>query len=409
MSKQTHLNTNAEERYQAFIQNSNEGIWRFELDEPIPVDLPIDEQINLIYRRAYLAEANMVMAYMYGFDSVESVIGIRLSDVHVTSDETNRAYLRSFIESGYKLSGVDSHEKDRYGNDKYFKNSLVGIVKNGKLVRAWGTQQDITNEHDAIEALKKSERLKAANTVLRDQKSQLVALNKSKDEFISLASHQLRTPATGVKQYLGMLIDGFAGKLTKQQMQLLKTAYESNERQLTIIDDLLRVAHVDAGKVVLHKSKTELVKLLKDVIGEQQDTFRSREQKIHLSHDRKQIFADVDKAKIRMVFENIIDNASKYSPIKTDINIHVSIDKTCINVSIEDKGVGISKKDIPNLFQKFVRVRNPLSAYVGGTGIGLYWARKIVLLHGGDIEVKSKLRHGSTFTITIPAHQKSTR
>lgn len=400
--KKSEPNADAEERYQAFIQNSSEAIWRFELDAPIDTSLPADEQIKLMYERAYLAEANMAMAEMYGYDTVDAIIGLRLSAVHVKHDPANIAYLTAFIESGYRLTGVESHEIDRAGNSKYFRNSLIGIVENGLLVRAWGTQQDITDQHEAHEALQKSEELRAANVQLKGQRAQLMALNRSKDEFISLASHQLRTPATGVKQYLGMLIEGYAGPLNEQQMQLLKTAYESNERQLTIIDDLLRVAHVDAGKVRLSKQKVDLVRLLKDVISEQQDSFKARNQRVYLEHAKARVFADIDKDRMRMVFENLVDNASKYSPAGNEITIHIETTLREVMVHIRDQGVGIAQKDLGNLFQKFSRVRNPLSAFVGGTGIGLYWAKKIVDLHKGTIDVESRLHKGTTFTVRFP-------
>lgn len=134
----------SEERYRSFIDLSNEGIWRFELDEPIPIDLPAEEQVELAYERGYLAECNDAMARQYGFTSASEITGARLADFLVKDDPTNYEFVKAFIESGYDLSEAESHERDAEGNDRYFLNNFTGVVENGKLIRAWGTQRDVT-------------------------------------------------------------------------------------------------------------------------------------------------------------------------------------------------------------------------------------------------------------------------
>jgi PAS domain S-box-containing protein len=516
------------EQYRSFIHTSSEGIWRVELEKPISTKLTSPQQIKLMYKHAFLAEANEAMAAMYGFTSPKQMVGLRLGDLLVESDPTNTAYLDAFIKSGYRLSGVESHEVDKHGNDKYFRNSLVGFTEDGKLLHAWGTQQDVTATHEATEALRLSkERLALAMQVSRmgmwewdietgelhwqpelkklfglksnggvtydkylslihpddlkkmkktigkamktgelyqvehriiwpdgtvhwiqsqgqaffdkgklsrmlgtardidqrvqaeealqeseqrfrtmaEQQTALVELNDAKDEFISLASHQLRTPATGVKQFIGMLLENYFGELTDDQRTMLEYAYESNERQLEVINDLLKVAQVDAGKVVLSRQKSDLADMLEDIMQEQRAQFARRKQRVVLDRPKAPVFARVDPRRIRMVVENLIDNASKYTPDGKGIT--VSIDKSqkgkSVKIEVKDQGVGIAKEDISKLFQKFSRLENPLSIQVGGTGIGLYWAKKIVDLHSGTIKLKSKQGKGTVFTVEIPA------
>ena len=258
----------------------------------------------------------------------------------------------------------------------------------------------------AMEDITSESKLKADSTEMTEnlliQRNRLRRLVKSKDEFISLASHQLRTPATIVKQYLGMLREGYVGKLSKEQKTVLTTAYQSNERQLEIINDLLRVAKVDAGKVYLEKSACDVVEQLELVIKEQAILFKSREQRVVLNKPKKQIVAFIDNKLMLMVLENLLENAGKYSQRGAKVTIDIEQSKTFTTISIKDKGVGIRKNDRHKLFKKFSRIDNPLSESVSGTGLGLYWAKTILDLHEGSIEVTSRLNVGSTFVVKTP-------
>jgi two-component system CheB/CheR fusion protein len=234
------------------------------------------------------------------------------------------------------------------------------------------------------------------------QRDKLQELNDAKEEFISLASHQLRTPATVVKQYIGMLQMGYAGQLTKEQLSMLGIAYKSNERQLEIIEDLLRVAKVDAGKVYVDKSYCNIIEQIDQALESQSVLFSDRQQIVVFHRPKNSIMAMIDHKLLLMVFDNILDNASKYSRKNTKITIDIQQNKKNISVIIKDEGVGIRKTDLNKLFNKFTRIDNPLSTYVKGTGLGLYWVKKILDLHGGTIEVKSKINVGTVFKITIP-------
>ena len=136
----------SEQRYRAFIENSTEGIWRFALERPMPVSLSTDEQIEWAFKYGFLAECNDSFAKQYGHSSTDRIIGARLTDLLVADDPKNIAFLKAFLESGYRLIDAESHEKDAAGNDLYFLNSFVGTVENGYLLGAWGTQRDITEQ-----------------------------------------------------------------------------------------------------------------------------------------------------------------------------------------------------------------------------------------------------------------------
>lgn len=252
------------------------------------------------------------------------------------------------------------------------------------------------------EASKRQAELEIITAALTAQQAQLVALNQSKDEFISLASHQLRTPATGVKQYIAMVLEGYAGDVPLKLRAFLERAYESNERQLSIVNDLLKVAQIDAGKVQLEKRPMDIAGLVASIIRDHASKFKEREQTIAFHESDQTISIAADEPRLRMVLENIIDNASKYTDAGKTISVSVKRLKDKVRIRIKDQGVGIDEADIDKIFQKFVRLDNPLSTKVGGTGLGLYWAKKIIDLHGGRVTVRSKIGEGSTFIIDLP-------
>jgi PAS domain S-box-containing protein len=148
----------SEERYRAFVEQSTEGIYRTAFDQPIPVSLPMDEQIRLMFERGYIAECNAVMATMYGFSGIEQAIGTKIKEMLVPSDPSNIDYMKRFISNGYKFIDQESHELDSAGNSKYFLNNGIGIVENGMWWGVWGTQRDVTERKMMEERLTISEK-----------------------------------------------------------------------------------------------------------------------------------------------------------------------------------------------------------------------------------------------------------
>jgi signal transduction histidine kinase len=263
-------------------------------------------------------------------------------------------------------------------------------------------------QKEAEQAKARARKLKHDTNTLEKERVELVKLARAKDDFISLASHQLRTPATGVKQYINMLLQGFAGDLTSQQRQILEQANQSNERQLKIVRDLLKTAQLDSGKVELSEDTIDLVSLIIDIIEEQQGEFDARKQSIKFSNKSKSnIRIIADRQNLRMALENVVDNAGKYSLNNKSVKIDLTEGAKTVIIVVRDQGVGIDKRDLPKVFSKFSRVTNPLSDDVGGSGLGLYWAKNIIELHKGKIKVDSVFGTGTTFTITLPKRKKS--
>ena len=224
----------------------------------------------------------------------------------------------------------------------------------------------------------------------------------AKNEMIALASHQLRTPATAVKSLMSMLIDEYVGKLSQEQLAILKQAYEENDRQLKLVESMLNVAHIDSGSIEIERKKTNIGLLVSEVVTHVTPILKSRKQKIKMETPKTPVVHKVDKQRLQIVVENLLSNASKYT--KKGGAIYVKIEKNTdgMIMHVSDSGVGIAKKDLTKLYQKYSRLSNIETTRITGSGLGLYLSKRIVDMHGGTIKVNSTLGKGSTFTVIIP-------
>jgi signal transduction histidine kinase len=158
----------------------------------------------------------------------------------------------------------------------------------------------------------KSMSMEQALAALIQRNEELISLNKSKDEFIAITSHQLRTPATGVKQYLGLLLEGYAEPLTENQKIFLEKAYENNERQLHIVDDILRVAQLDLDKIRLELAYTDIREIIQEAVSALEGRFQLRNQTVKITSPDELVLVKIDAEQLRMVIENLLENASNY-------------------------------------------------------------------------------------------------
>lgn len=238
------------------------------------------------------------------------------------------------------------------------------------------------------------ERNLASAETLRAQESQ--------DELLSLASHQLRTPATTVKQYIGMMLQGYSGKISPEQLKMLKKAYSSNERQLETINQILFITKADAGRLELQKSYFNLNQLIEETISELSNIFKERNQTITFKPNYVNLPVYADQTCLRMIVENLLTNASKYTHPEGIICIKTNRKEDKVILSVADNGVGIKNEDKSKIFKKFSRIDNELSIKSGGTGIGLYLDKILVEMHNGHITIDSKPKKGTTFNVFLP-------
>jgi|GEM_PF-1250723 len=237
------------------------------------------------------------------------------------------------------------------------------------------------------------------------------ATEGAKNEFLSLASHQLRTPATSVKQYLGMVNAGYFGELNLEQKEALEVAYQSNESEITIINNLLNIAKLNLEKIQITKKQIVVSTLVKSVADEYAPQVKQANQTLVFTNKLGKQKALLDPTYFKTVVENLVDNAVKYSPESAKIMIDLrpappqKIAKKTVpsfQLSVGDNGIGIKKHDLGKLFKKFSRVPSLATESVDGSGLGLYWVKQIVERHDGRISVRSREAKGTKFTIIMP-------
>ena len=245
-------------------------------------------------------------------------------------------------------------------------------------------------------------RVDTATRELRRSNEKLKQLDETKDEFLSMASHQLRTPLTSVKGFISMVLDGDVGPITEQQKKVLEQAFESSQRMVFLIGDFLNVSRIQSGKFVIDKSSFDIVKLVQEEISQLDDSARARglEFVYHPPAHMPEVVADKDK--LRQVMMNFMDNALYYSPNGGKVTLRLYKDASGIVFKVTDTGIGVPKAEQEKLFTKFFRAKNAQQQRPDGTGIGLYMAKKVIVGHGGSLIFESVEGKGSTFGFRLP-------
>lgn len=240
-------------------------------------------------------------------------------------------------------------------------------------------------------------------TVEREQ-----AISQIKSEFISLAAHQLRTPLSAMKWALRMVIDGDMGKINRKQRDFLEKSYQTNERMIGLINDLLDVARIEEGKFGYIFDFSDLGTIIESVIGEQNISAQRKNIKIIFRQPAKMFpKIKIDSSKIKVALGNLLENAILYTLPGGLVEISIeTFGKNYLKVVIKDTGVGIPKHQIPRLFSKFFRGGNVVLMQTEGSGLGLFIVKNIIQRHGGKIWLESEEGKGTTVHFTLPLEEK---
>ena len=240
-----------------------------------------------------------------------------------------------------------------------------------------------------------------ATADLRAANKELKSLDILKDDFISMASHQLRTPASSVHEALQMLNHATMPLTKAERLKLIELAEASSEHLVTVVADMLSISRIQAGHFVINKSSTKLGELLEKVVRQTSVLAEQKRIKLHIDRPNPDIVASVDMAKINEAMSNYIENAIKYSPEKTTVSIRLVAEDKRIVFEVSDQGMGVPNPERNRLFGKFFRAGNARDQQPDGNGIGLFVVRSIAKGHGGDAYYKP-LPRGSLFGIWFP-------
>ena len=379
----------SEERYRAFIELASDALWRIELEQPVPITLPADEQLDCFYRDGWLAECNDAMAHMYGVASAAELVGARLGELLPREDPANVAYLRAFVANGYRLADAESHEVGRDGRSRHFVNNLFGIVQDGCLVRAWGSQRDITERRETMERLQRAQRMEAVGKLaggIAHEVNNMMSVVLGCSEFV------LRRPDLHP-----------AVRADVEQVQ------QAAERSAAITAQLLAFSRRQMLQPVpldLSAVLRELEPALRRTLGP------SVELELRLGPLGAVL---ADRGQLQQVLVNLALNARDAMPLGGRVTVETAaVELTERDATehpevrlrlgphallrVSDTGHGMDPETASHVFEPFFTTKG-----VGkGTGLGLSTVYGIVKQSDGYVWVDSEPGRGTTFRIYLP-------
>jgi signal transduction histidine kinase len=247
--------------------------------------------------------------------------------------------------------------------------------------------------------------IKKAIAELEKKNEQLRELDKAKDEFISMASHQLRTPLTAIKGYLSMLLEGDAGEIKVSQYDFVNEAFQGANRMVGLINDLLNVSRMETGRFFLEPKEVDMEKVVREEVSQLNKQAKEKGLGLEIKIKGKIPVVWVDDVKIRQVVMNFADNAIYYTTAGS-VLVTLEKDDKHIVYKVKDTGIGVPKAQQKQLFEKFFRADNARHVRPDGTGLGIYLAKKVIDDHGGKLLFESTEGKGSTFGFRLPIKSK---
>jgi PAS domain S-box-containing protein len=386
----------SKERYEAFLTQTTEAVYRIDLSEKVTITLPEALQIGIILKSGYLAECNPVFLALYGLSNITDLQGMKISEINaVNSDKHFNKLIHELVTHKYTLRNFETREGNQQGSERYFLNNLIGIVENNNLSRLWGIKTEITKQ-------KKYEQELITAKQIAEKSDQL------KSAFLANMSHEIRTPLNGIVGFSELLSQNeLDADQKKKYISIVKT---SNNQLLRVIDDILDVSRLETGQLSVSKELFHLNILINELESYVRQEIAKRVKKLSISVQKS--LSDTsdmlysDKQRLYQVLSNLLNNAVKFTE-KGSIEFGYSLlSNTKLEFYVKDSGIGIPVSEHESVFKQFKQVEEYTSRKYGGTGLGLSICKGIVELLGGSISVESEPEKGSTFRFDLPFVQE---
>ncbi len=363
----------SEERYRSFVVNSSEGIWRFEVEQPIDTSLPTEEQIALFYKYAYLAECNDAMARMYGHQRAEDIVGSSFGDLTLASNPADTSSMRKFITGGYRLLDVETEELDSNGSRKHFSNNVIGIVLNGMLLRIWGVQRDETEKKRAERDLERSRRQ------LRALAAHLQSIREKERADLAREMHDV------LGQSLASLKIDFSW--LRKKLTSVKTGTTLLDEKLNEINGLLNETIASVKSLSTELRPGVLDKFgLGAAIEWQCEEFGRRSGIEHECRVPRKEFSLAPEKSIGLfrIVQEALTNVARHSQATT-VRVELALKRPDVALTVADNGRGITAAE-----------------RVAPESLGLLGMRERAELLGGSLSIKGQPGEGTEVKVTIP-------
>ncbi len=312
---------------------------------------------------------------VYGYSASE-MIGQPIKIIIPKEELPETAKLYNNLLSGKSLKHIQTKRKRKDG-------TLVAVLISGSPIK------DVSGK------------VVGASMITTDISKEAL-IDKAKTEFVSLASHQLRTPLSAINWYTEMLLAGDAGKINKQQKEFLNEIYRGNQRMVELVNALLNVSRLELGTFLVEPKEVDIRTIADSAISDLKPQVISKHIIFTKNYDPKIKIMMLDEKLTTIIFQNLLSNAVKYTPDGGKVNLDITVGKKDLTIAISDTGLGVPKGQQNKIFEKLFRADNVRQTSTEGTGLGLYLVKSIMEATGGSVSFKSEENKGSTFFITIP-------
>jgi|GEM_PF-1689587 len=377
----------------------------------------------LVDREAHIVYANKVACEKLNYTQ-EEILKKSVTDLDTVYDKSKFQELFDLVQKE-NVPRFESVNKRKDGSTFSSEFSVIG-VRSQKTPYLFAAARDITERKIAEEELAKHrnhleelivdrtkdlmdardsligllEENKESNKMLEAANIRLLENDRLKSVFLATVSHELRTPLNSIIGFTGLMLQGLVGELDSEQKKQLEIVSTNARHLLALIEDLLDISIIEAGRIDVEAAEFNLQEAVCDVI--ELFTPKTEEKGLRIIENTSKIVVRSDVKRFKQVLTNLVDNAVKFT-FEGEIRVSAYQEGGNIVVSVEDTGIGIKAEDMPLLFQSFHRVKPAVDSVTEGSGLGLYLCKKIADILGGEITVESTYQKGSTFTLTIPA------